>query len=155
MFGSCSAPFRLSAHLGKDATVHRGFVQSLPGPHDQDPRRYRTRSLFHAPVEDICLVRSAVCPQPGSPADPTEVAEVWRESKPHNIGPRTLKPQRKPASLETGVTGNQHLFLVPEGRIHRYSLYHIFQGALPEDHNSSRWVLSRKVSIGCQNPSCR
>ncbi len=33
-------------------------------------------------------------------------------------------------------------------------IYHFFQGALPLDQRSSRYLLSRRVSIGCQNPSC-
>ena len=30
---------------------------------------------------------------------------------------------------------------------------HVFHAALPEAHSSSRWFLSRSVSIGCQKPS--
>jgi hypothetical protein len=32
-------------------------------------------------------------------------------------------------------------------------IYHFFQGALPLDQRSSRYRLSRRVSIGCQKPS--
>ena len=36
-----------------------------------------------------------------------------------------------------------------------FLLYHFFQGALLLDQRSSRYRLSRNVSIGCQNPSWR
>jgi len=37
---------------------------------------------------------------------------------------------------------------------HFNDFYHTFHGALPLLHNSSRCILSRRVSIGCQKPEC-
>ena len=39
-------------------------------------------------------------------------------------------------------------------RVGRAGLYHVFHGAAPPLHSSSRRFLSRSVSIGCQKPRC-
>src|SRR6185312_145221 len=62
------------------------------------------------------------------------------------------EPERKPASLEAGMAGDEDALVPPRGRV---DAHHAFQGARPLDHSSSRTFLSRSVSIGCQNPSWR
>ena len=44
----------------------------------------------------------------------------------------------------------QDALTLPESLVHDQT----FQGALPDAHNSSRYNLSRIVSIGCQKPLC-
>lgn len=65
-------------------------------------------------------------------------------------GPLVGQPERQPAPLETGVSGDKDAFSSPEVRI----CYHFFQGALPEAQRSSSMFFSRRVSMGCQKPSC-
>src|SRR6185437_8367332 len=45
-------------------------------------------------------------------------------------------------------------FAPPEPKLRCNHHCHIFHGALPEAQSSSSIVLSRKVSIACQNPRC-
>ena len=75
--------------------------------------------------------------------------EIELEDPYEKIGAELVKPQRKPPPLEAGVAGDQHAAAVPEIAFHQH-----FHGA-PAVHNSSRWILSRSVSIGCQKPSWR
>src|SRR5690606_34253054 len=77
-------------------------------------------------------------------------ADGFRQRVSRGHGAQFLQPQREPGPLETRVSGQEDLASVPEFRCH-----HVFQGALPRLHNSSRCCLSRRVSIGCQKPSCR
>src|SRR5450830_831314 len=63
---------------------------------------------------------------------------------------KTLQPQRKPASLKTGMPGQKNSPSTPKIRVHVQT----FQGAPPRIQRSSSKFLSRKVSMGCQKPSC-
>src|SRR5471030_1339895 len=49
------------------------------------------------------------------------------------------------------MAGKKDLLAVPERLVDHY---HTFHGARPLCHSSSRCVLSRSVSMGCQKPSC-
>ncbi|MCY1527181.1 hypothetical protein D9M68_622400 [compost metagenome] len=60
------------------------------------------------------------------------------------------QPQREPAALEARVPREEDALAAPERRCHSQT----FHGARPHAHSSSRWVLSRSVSIGCQKPPC-
>ena len=66
-----------------------------------------------------------------------------------DVGAELVQPQRQPAALEAGMTGDQHAAAAPGIAFHQH-----FHGA-PLAHNSSRWTLSRSVSIGCQKPLWR
>ena len=81
-----------------------------------------------------------------------EQARTGRRSQriTHHVRTHRLQPQRYPAPLEAGVPGQQHALAIPECRIQD----HTFHGAWPDCHNSSRRILSRRVSIGCQKPWC-
>ena len=64
-----------------------------------------------------------------------------------------LKPKAEPTPLEAGVTRDEYPLAAPEFGIDvNHGQSHIFHGALPLFHKSSRSRLSRSVSIGCQNP---
>ena len=68
---------------------------------------------------------------------------------PDHFGAQALEPQAQPAALEAGVPGHEHSARAPERRVG----YHVFHGACPVAQRSSRWFLSRSVSIAYQNPS--
>jgi len=59
-----------------------------------------------------------------------------------------LQPQRNPAAFETGMTRQKDALTLPKCAVHS----HTFHGALPDCQSSSKWILSRSVSIGCQKP---
>src|SRR5215813_9141963 len=65
-----------------------------------------------------------------------------------------MQPKCQPCALETGVARHDDTFAAPERRQTGCCQCQIFHGALPDDHNSSNMVLSRKVSIACQKPRC-
>src|SRR5262245_14646830 len=58
-----------------------------------------------------------------------------------------LEPHGEPGSLEPRVAADEDVLTGPEFRV-----YHFFHGGSPLAQSSSRWFLSRSVSIGCQNP---
>jgi hypothetical protein len=66
-----------------------------------------------------------------------------------------LEPQREPAALEAGVAGKEHTTPAPESGVDAAFVYHERHGARPEAHSCSSSLRSRRVSIGCQNPSWR
>src|SRR6185369_11568566 len=84
------------------------------------------------------------------------------QSIPGNFRSQAMKPEGKPGAFETGMTGEKGLFSLPEiCRCHLLVFhplfavcYHTFHGALPLVQSSSSCCLSRRVSIGCQNPLC-
>ena len=73
-----------------------------------------------------------------------------RECKAMNFGAYVAQQQRQPAPFETGVPGEKNALAAPEWPVHGHS----FHGALPEAQRASSRVLSRRVSMGCQNPLC-
>src|SRR5438034_11843845 len=74
----------------------------------------------------------------------------WRiERVAMHFSAHVSQPKRQPATLKPGMPGKKNPLAFPKAGIH----YHTFQGALPEAHSSSRWFLSRRVSMGCQKPS--
>ena len=71
-------------------------------------------------------------------------------AKPVTAAPNCCKPQGQPTAFETGVAGWENALARPEYRVH----CHTFQEPDPLAHSSSKRTLSRKVSMGCQKPSC-
>ena len=65
---------------------------------------------------------------------------------------KLMQPQGKPTAFEAGMAGHQH---ASSGVSAAESLHvQTFQGARPAAQRSSRWFLSRSVSMGCQKPRC-
>ena len=62
----------------------------------------------------------------------------------------TLHPDGEPATLEAGVAGDEHPFILPE----RGAQFHVFQGASPLSQASRNRRSSCNVSTHCQYPSC-
>ena len=88
-------------------------------------------------------------------ADPGDVEQARRgrrlERIARDLGAERAEPQRQPRALEAGMAGDEDAPALPEsGRAH-----HVFHGARPVLHASSRVILSRIESIGCQKPGCR
>ena len=65
-----------------------------------------------------------------------------------NLRAQVGEPQAEPGAFEARMAGEED----PPPRPECSPSYHVFQGALCVIHNSSRTILSRSVSIGCQKP---
>jgi len=85
--------------------------------------------------------------------DAAKLEEGWlgvgRECVPMYLRTESLQPKAEPTSLESSMPGEEDATSGPE-LVHD----HFFQGALPVSQSSSSISLSRRVSIGCQKPSC-
>ena len=61
-----------------------------------------------------------------------------RQREAQHLGAEPVQQQPQPGALEAGVAGQQHSLVAPEGRLRACAHAHVFQGALPEAHRSSR-----------------
>src|SRR5215471_12654196 len=74
------------------------------------------------------------------------------ERNTRNRGAQFTKPQSQPASFESSMTCDKH----PSTAIYVGELNHsqTFHGGLLHDQSSSSSILSRRVSMDCQKPTC-
>ena len=75
---------------------------------------------------------------------------VGGSAKPVTRAPSRPQPETEPGALEARMPGDEDASIAPE---FASGGHHVFHGARPVRQSSSRWRLSRSVSIGCQNPS--
>src|SRR5450756_3067261 len=74
------------------------------------------------------------------------------------LRPQQKQPLRQPGTLEPCEPRDEDApvgLVAVEQLIHsRLRHFQTFQGACPSDHSVSSKFLSRRVSMGCQKPSC-
>ena len=76
-----------------------------------------------------------------------------RQGERGDLRSEAVQPERQPGALEPGLAGHKNPLGAPETGIG--GGHHTFHGASPLRHSDSRSWESRRVSIGCQNPSWR
>ena len=88
--------------------------------------------------------------------DACQSKQIWPgvrdQADTDNLRPQLPQPERQPGSFKPAVPGEEDAFASPKGR--QWQFHQVFQGALPDAQRSSSIVLSRNVSMGCQNPRC-
>src|SRR5687767_14091926 len=67
----------------------------------------------------------------------------------HGVSPELDQTLREPPAKKAGGAGDECRPVAPEPH------YHTFHGARRSAQSDSSKRMSRTVSIGCQNPSCR
>ncbi len=78
---------------------------------------------------------------------------VRRQGDARHHRAQSMKHEREPCALETGMAREQDALATPKARTGRSRYSQTFHGAFPETQSSSNAFLSRWVSIGCQKPS--